>query len=54
MNIIVAILFDNYEDQETESENEELKELDEMAQEIGISSSMREFIIHKDLVLGKN
>ena len=54
MNIIVAILFDNYEDQETESENEELKELDEMAEEIGISSSMREFIIHKDLVLGKN
>lgn len=53
MNIIVAILFDNYEDNDTEETNQELKELDEKAEELGIPENIREIVIEKDLVLGK-
>lgn len=51
MNVIVAILFDNYEDEDHEEENEEIKLLEEKAEELNIPSSVRDVIIHKDLLL---
>lgn len=52
LNIIVAILFDNYEEQE-EGQDDDTKELEQEAEEIGIPEEIREIIIHQDLVLGK-
>jgi len=51
MNIIVAILFDNYEEHDTGESNQELQELDEKAESLGIPESIRDIIIHKDLLL---
>lgn len=53
MNIIVAVLFDNYEDHDLEDWNLELSELEEKAETLGIPKSIRDIVIRKDLVLGK-
>lgn len=53
MNIIVAVLFDNYEDHDKEECNLELEELEEKAEALGIPKSIRDIVIRKDLVLGK-
>lgn len=52
MNIIVAILFDNYADDDDEDMLEEYKILEEKAEELGIPDVISDIIIHKDLVLG--
>jgi hypothetical protein len=53
MNVIVAILFDNYADDDDEDLLGEYKLLDEKAEELGIPDAISELIIHRDLVLGK-
>ena len=53
MNIIVAILFDNYEDNDTGDQKQELIELEEKAESLGIPTCVSDIIIKKDLVLGK-
>jgi transcriptional/translational regulatory protein YebC/TACO1 len=54
MNIIVAVLFDNYEEHDTSEMNSELKELEDKAKELKIPKGIIEVIIYKDLLLGKS
>jgi hypothetical protein len=53
MNVIVAILFDNYADDDDEDLLDEYKLMDEKAEELGIPDAISELVIHRDLVLGK-
>lgn len=53
MNIIVAVLFDNYDTAGQEKEDEDLQELEEKAISLGIHPSVSELIINNDLVVGK-
>jgi hypothetical protein len=53
LNVIIAILFDNYVDDDDEDLLEEYKVLDEKAEELGIPDTISDIIIHKDLVLSK-
>lgn len=52
MNIIVAVLFDNYDDSEEEKKDEDLLELEEKAIELGIPESVRDIIIRNDIIIG--
>jgi hypothetical protein len=52
INVIVAILFDNYEDGDEEGKNEDLKELQDKADELGIPQEISSIIINNDIILG--
>jgi len=53
INIIVAVLFDNYEDHDEESRKEELLELEEKALSLGVPQDICDIIIKNDIILGK-
>jgi hypothetical protein len=53
MNIIVAILFDNYADDDDKNLLAEYTILEEKVEELGIPEIISDIVIHKDLVLGK-
>jgi uncharacterized membrane protein YhdT len=52
MNIIVAVLFDNYDDSEEEKKDEDLIELEEKAIDLGIPEGVRDIIIRNDIIIG--
>lgn len=52
MNIIVAVLFDNYEDDDKQSSNEELEEIEEKAVKLGIPPHVWDLIIRNDIIIG--
>ena len=54
MNIIVAVLFDNYEEHDNEGNTEELAEIEEKAIEVGIPEDIRDIIIRNDIIIGKH
>ncbi|CAI2380762.1 unnamed protein product [Moneuplotes crassus] len=51
MNIIVAVLFDNYDGAEQDNEDEDLKELEEKAEELGLHPSVSDIVIKNDIIV---
>ncbi|CAI2379843.1 unnamed protein product [Moneuplotes crassus] len=51
MNIIVAVLFDNYDAAGQDKQDEDLIELEEKAEELGIHSSVSGIIINNDIIV---
>ena len=52
MNIIVAVLFDNYDNSGEDKEDEDLQELEEKALSLGIHPAMCDTIINNDIIIG--
>jgi len=53
MNIIVAVLFDNYDNSGQDTEDEDLQELEDKAVSLGIHPTVCDIIINNDIIIGR-